>query len=67
MECDAFCSDQNESEVESSANTVSKQLSENSVLHSSVDKLSSDPAVEKVETGAQPAESLVDKSPKPHT
>ncbi|NP_001389840.1 protein SCAF11 isoform 3 [Mus musculus] len=67
MECDSFCSDQNESEVESSANTDSKQLSENSVPHSSEDKLSSDPAVEKVETVAQPAESLVDKAPKPRT
>ncbi|XP_021038987.1 protein SCAF11 isoform X3 [Mus caroli] len=67
MECDSFCSDQNESEVESSANPDSKQLSENSVPHGSDDKLSSDPAVEKVETVAQPAESLVDKAPKPRT
>ncbi|GAB1299772.1 SR-related CTD-associated factor 11 [Apodemus speciosus] len=66
MECDSFCSDQNESEVESSANTDSKQLNENSVPHDS-DKLSSDPAVEKVETVAQPAEVLVDKAPKPRT
>ncbi|XP_005067203.1 protein SCAF11 isoform X1 [Mesocricetus auratus] len=68
MECDSFCSDQNESEMESSVNTDSKQSSENSVAHSSENKLSSDPpAVEKVETVAQPAESLVDKAPKPRT
>lgn len=67
MECDSFCSDQNESEVESSANTDPKQLSENSVTHSSDNKLSSDPVVENVETVAQPAESLVDKAPKPRT
>ncbi|XP_028645192.1 protein SCAF11 isoform X2 [Grammomys surdaster] len=70
MECDSFCSDQNESEVESLANTDSKQLSENSVSHSSDNKLSSDPVIEKdpvIETVAQPAESLVDKAPKPRT
>ncbi|MEJ1271311.1 SR-related CTD-associated factor 11 [Cricetulus griseus] len=67
MECDSFCSDQNESEMESSVNTDSKQSSENSVTHSSENKLSFDhPAVEKVETVAQPAESLLDKAPKPH-
>ncbi|MEJ1271309.1 SR-related CTD-associated factor 11 [Cricetulus griseus] len=68
MECDSFCSDQNESEMESSVNTDSKQSSENSVTHSSENKLSFDhPAVEKVETVAQPAESLLDKAPKPRT
>ncbi|XP_021488511.1 protein SCAF11 isoform X2 [Meriones unguiculatus] len=67
MECDSFCSDQNESEMESSANTDSKQLSENSVTQSSDNKPSSDPAFAKVETVAQPAESLVDKATKPRT
>ncbi|XP_051016219.1 protein SCAF11 [Acomys russatus] len=65
MECDSFCSDQNESEMESSANTDSKQLSENSVVHSCDNKPSSEAAVEKVETVSQPTESLVGKAPKP--
>ncbi|XP_028725136.1 protein SCAF11 isoform X1 [Peromyscus leucopus] len=67
MECDSFCSDQNESEMESTVNTDSKQLNENSVTPSSENKLSSDPTVEKVETVAQPPESLVDTAPKPRT
>ncbi|CAO2601160.1 Protein SCAF11 [Lemmus lemmus] len=67
MECDSFCSDQNESEMDSSVKTDSKQLSEDSVAHSSENNLSSDPTVEKTEIVAQPAESLVDKAPKPRT
>uniref|UniRef100_A0A8C8TME9 Uncharacterized protein n=1 Tax=Peromyscus maniculatus bairdii TaxID=230844 RepID=A0A8C8TME9_PERMB len=67
MECDSFCSDQNESEMESTVNTDSKQLNENSVTPSSENKLSSDPTIEKVETVAQPPESLVDTAPKPRT
>ncbi|XP_049984599.1 protein SCAF11 isoform X2 [Alexandromys fortis] len=67
MECDSFCSDQNESEMDSSVKTDSKQLSEDSVAHSSENNLPSDPTVEKTETEAQPTESLVDKAPKPRT
>ncbi|KAL1767297.1 SCAF11 isoform X1 [Sigmodon hispidus] len=65
MECESLCSDQNESEMESSVNTDSKQLSQNSVTHSSENKLSSDPTIEKVETVAHPTESIVDKASKP--
>ncbi|KAH0517429.1 Protein SCAF11 [Microtus ochrogaster] len=65
MECDSFCSDQNESEMDSSVKTDSKQLSEESVAHSSENNLSSDPTIEKTEAEAQPTESLVGKAPKP--
>ncbi|KAM4882199.1 protein SCAF11 isoform 2-T2 [Thomomys bottae] len=72
MECDSFCSDQNESEIESSVNTDSKQLSEDSMTHSSeTNKASdSDPTKIKVETISQPSESPVeptDKAKKPRT
>ncbi|KAM8912242.1 protein SCAF11 isoform 1-T6 [Lycaon pictus] len=71
MECDSFCSDQNESEIEPSVNADTKQLNENSVEQSSQNNmLSSDPANEKVETVSQPSESPVDvieKAKKPRT
>ncbi|KAM9673678.1 protein SCAF11 isoform 2-T2 [Trichechus inunguis] len=71
MECDSFCSDQNESEIEPSVNADSKQLNENSGEHSSENIMQpSDPAVEKVETVSQPSESpidTVDKAKKPRT
>ncbi|XP_048221868.1 protein SCAF11 isoform X2 [Perognathus longimembris pacificus] len=70
MECDSLCSDQNESEIESSANTDSKQLSEDSVTHGSeTSKTLSDPTNIKGET-SQPSESPVDpidKAKKPRT
>lgn len=71
MECDSFCSDQNESEVEPSINADSKQLNENSVEYSSQNNMpSSDPANGKAETVSQPSESPVDvieKAKKPRT
>ncbi|XP_027789878.2 protein SCAF11 isoform X1 [Marmota flaviventris] len=70
MECDSFCSDQNESEIESSVNADTKQLNETSVAHSSENMPSSDPVNEKVETGSQPSESsldITDKAKKPRT
>ncbi|XP_062931092.1 protein SCAF11 [Cynocephalus volans] len=71
MECDSFCSDQNESEIEASVSADSKQLNENSMAHSSENNmLSSDPANEKVENISQPSESpvdIIDKSKKPRT
>ncbi|EHB03277.1 SFRS2-interacting protein, partial [Heterocephalus glaber] len=71
MECDSLCSDQNESEIESSVNADSKQLIENSTVHSSENNTpSSCPANEKVETVSQPSENpidTVDKAKKPRT
>ncbi|KAM6215664.1 protein SCAF11 [Rhynchocyon petersi] len=70
MECDSFCSDQNEAEIEPPVNAESRQCNENSVEHSSENNIppSSDPA--KVETVSQPSESTietVDKAKKPRT
>uniref|UniRef100_A0A2K6FKU7 SR-related CTD associated factor 11 n=1 Tax=Propithecus coquereli TaxID=379532 RepID=A0A2K6FKU7_PROCO len=71
MECDSFCSDQNESEIEPSIDAHSKQLNENSVALSSENNIpSSDPANEKIETVSQPSESsidTIDKAKKPRT
>jgi hypothetical protein len=70
MECDSLCSDQNESEIESSTNADAKQLNENSVTQNSESKVSSDPTNEKAETESQPSESPVDtkdKAKKPRT
>lgn len=71
MECDSLCSDQNESEIESSVSADSKQLIENSVVHISENNMpSSYPANEKVETVSQPSETpidTVDKAKKPRT
>ncbi|XP_064140416.1 protein SCAF11 isoform X1 [Loxodonta africana] len=71
MECDSFCSDQNESEMEPSVNADSKQLHENSGEHSSENTvLPSDPADGKAEAVSQPSESpvdTIDKAKKPRT
>ncbi|XP_007936102.1 protein SCAF11 [Orycteropus afer afer] len=71
MDCDSFCSDQNESEVEPSVNADSKQVNENSVEHSTENNiLPSDPVNKKDETVSQPHESpinIVDKAKKPRT
>ncbi|XP_047404507.1 protein SCAF11 isoform X1 [Sciurus carolinensis] len=70
MECDSFCSDQNESEIESSVNADTKKLNENSVAHSSENIPSSDSVNEKVETMSQLSESpidITDKVKKPRT
>lgn len=71
MECDSFCSDQNESEVEPPVNADTKQLNENSVAYSSQNNMpSSDPANGKAETVSQPSESPIDvieKAKKPRT
>ncbi|XP_027624127.1 protein SCAF11 isoform X1 [Tupaia chinensis] len=71
MECDSFCSDQNESEIEPSGNADSKQLNENSIADNSENNMpSSVPANENVETVSQPSESpidTVDKTKKPRT
>ncbi|XP_007179290.2 protein SCAF11 isoform X5 [Balaenoptera acutorostrata] len=71
MECDSFCSDQNESELEPSVNADAKQLNENSVEHSSQKNMSSSgPSNEKVETVSQPSEipiDTIDKAKKPRT
>nr|XP_005570693.1 PREDICTED: protein SCAF11 isoform X2 [Macaca fascicularis] len=71
MECDSFCSDQNECEVEPSVNADLKQMNDNSVTHSSENNMpSSDLADEKVETVSQPSESpkdTIDKARKPRT
>ncbi|KAF6340412.1 SR-related CTD associated factor 11 [Rhinolophus ferrumequinum] len=70
MECDSFCSGQNESGIELSVNADAKQL-KNSVEHSSQNNMpSSGPASEKVETVSQPFESpidVIDKAKKPRT
>ncbi|XP_037369999.1 protein SCAF11 isoform X2 [Talpa occidentalis] len=70
MECDSFCSDQNESEIEPPVNADAK-LNEKHVEHSSPNNvLSSDPTNEKVEPASQPSESpvdTVDKAKKPRT
>ncbi|TEA35706.1 hypothetical protein DBR06_SOUSAS1110056, partial [Sousa chinensis] len=71
MECDSFCSDQNESELEPSVSADAKQLNENSVEHSSQKNMSSSgPSNEKVETVSQPSEipiDTIDKAKKPRT
>ncbi|KAB1270577.1 Protein SCAF11 [Camelus dromedarius] len=71
MECDSFCSDQNESEIEPSVTADAKQWNEKSVEHSfPKNRSSSDPANEKVETVSQPSESpldTIDKVRKPRT
>ncbi|XP_028000020.2 protein SCAF11 isoform X2 [Eptesicus fuscus] len=71
MECDSFCSDQNESGIELSVNTDAKQLNKNSAEHSSQNNMpSSDPVSEKVETVSQPLENpidMIDKAKKPRT
>lgn len=71
MECDSLCSDQNESEIESSVSTDSKQLIENTVVHSSENSMPfSNPVNEKIETLSQTSENAsdtVDKSKKPRT
>uniref|UniRef100_A0A8D1K548 SFR19-like C-terminal domain-containing protein n=1 Tax=Sus scrofa TaxID=9823 RepID=A0A8D1K548_PIG len=71
MECESFCSDQNESEIEPSVNADAKQLNENSVEHSFQKNMSSsDPVKEKVESVSQPSESPIDtieKAKKPRT
>ncbi|XP_059968138.1 protein SCAF11 isoform X5 [Mesoplodon densirostris] len=71
MECDSFCSDQNESELEPSVNADAKQLNENSVEYSSQKNMSSScPSNEKVETVSQPSEipiDTIDKAKKPRT
>ncbi|KAM6154795.1 protein SCAF11 [Erethizon dorsatum] len=71
MECDSLCSDQNESEIESSVSADSKQLIKHTVVHSSENNMpSSDPINEKVETVSQTSENpvdTVDKSKKPRT
>ncbi|XP_029809333.1 protein SCAF11 isoform X2 [Suricata suricatta] len=71
MECDSFCSDQNESEIEPSVNADTTQLNENSVEYSSQNNMpSSDPANGKVETVCPPSESPIDvmeKAKKPRT
>ncbi|XP_073079273.1 protein SCAF11 isoform X5 [Manis javanica] len=71
MECDSFCSDQNESEIGPSVNADAKQLNANSVEHSSQNNmLPSDSANEKVESVSQPSESPVEtagEAKKPRT
>ncbi|XP_023579318.1 protein SCAF11 [Octodon degus] len=71
MECDSLCSDQNEPEIEAAVSADSKQLTENSVVHSSENNMpSSSPVNEKVETISQTSENpmdIVDKSKKPRT
>ncbi|KAG8510109.1 Protein SCAF11, partial [Galemys pyrenaicus] len=70
MECDSFCSDQNEFETEPPVNADAK-LNEKHVEHSSPNNmLSSDPSNENVEAASQPSESpidTVDKAKKPRT
>ncbi|KAM8803143.1 protein SCAF11 [Rhynchonycteris naso] len=71
MECDSFCSDQNESGIELSVNADAKQLNKNSVEHSSQNNMpTSDPVNEKTETVSQSFESsldMTDKAKKPRT
>nr|XP_008257581.1 protein SCAF11 isoform X2 [Oryctolagus cuniculus]XP_051706956.1 protein SCAF11 isoform X2 [Oryctolagus cuniculus]XP_051706957.1 protein SCAF11 isoform X2 [Oryctolagus cuniculus] len=71
MECDSFCSDQNEPEIEPSVNVDSRQLDENSLAHSSESNVpSADAADGKVDMVPQPSESSVDateKARKPRT
>ncbi|XP_014385029.1 PREDICTED: protein SCAF11 isoform X6 [Myotis brandtii] len=71
MECDSYCSDQNESGIELSVNTDAKQLNKNSTEHSSQNNMPfSDPVSEKVETVSQPFENpidMIDKAKKPRT
>nr|XP_036312068.1 protein SCAF11 isoform X4 [Pipistrellus kuhlii] len=69
MECDSYCSDQNECGIELSINTDAKQLNKNSAEHSfQNDMPSSDLVSEKVETVSQPLENpidMIDKAKKP--
>lgn len=71
MECDSYCSDQNESGIELSVNTDAKQLNKNSAEHSSQSNMPcSDPVSEKVEIVSQPFENpidMIDKAKKPRT
>lgn len=71
MECDSFCSDQNESGIELAVNADAKQLNKSSAEGSSQSNVpSSDPVSEKVETISQPLESpvdMIDKAKKPRT
>ncbi|XP_024431511.2 protein SCAF11 isoform X2 [Desmodus rotundus] len=71
MECDSFCSDQNESGIELAVNADAKQLNKSSAEGSSQNNVpSSDPVSEKVETASQPYESpidMIDKAKKPRT
>ncbi|XP_016044327.1 protein SCAF11 isoform X2 [Erinaceus europaeus] len=71
MECDSFCSDQNESEIEPSANADTTQLIVHSVEFGSQNNPPcSDSTNEKAEIKAQPSESslnTVDKAKKPRT
>lgn len=71
MECDSFCSDQNESGVELAVNADAKQLNKSSAEGSSQNNVpSSDSVSEKVETVSQPFESpidMIDKAKKPRT
>ncbi|XP_066225119.1 protein SCAF11 isoform X2 [Saccopteryx leptura] len=71
MECDSFCSDQNESGIELSVNADAKQLNKNSTEHSSQNNMpTSDPVNEKAETISQSFESsldMTDKAKKPRT
>lgn len=68
MECDSFCNDQSESELEQSVNADAKPLSENSVDHISQNSAQlSDLAGEKVGTESQPSECSVDKAKRPRT
>lgn len=70
MECDSFCSEQNESGIELSVNAGVKRLNKNSVEHHSHNNPSYDPASEKIETASQPFEipvDVIDKAKKPRT
>ncbi|XP_054447176.1 protein SCAF11 isoform X2 [Pteronotus mesoamericanus] len=71
MECDSFCSDQNESGIELAVSADAKQLNKSSAESSSQNNMpSSDPVSEKVETVSQPFESpidTIDKTKKPRT
>ncbi|XP_036916984.1 protein SCAF11 isoform X4 [Sturnira hondurensis] len=65
MECDSFCSDQNESGIELTVNADAKQLNKSSTEGSSQNNVpSSDPVNEKVETVSQPFESPIDMTDK---
>nr|XP_045007741.1 protein SCAF11 isoform X1 [Jaculus jaculus] len=70
MECDSFCSDQNECEIESSVNAESKQLNENSQILSSENNSFLDPSNELTKTVCQPSEcstDTIEKARKPRT
>ncbi|XP_053411574.1 protein SCAF11 isoform X2 [Nycticebus coucang] len=71
MECDSFCSDQNEYEIEPSVNADSEQLNGNSLACSSENNIpSSGPANEKIEPVSQQSNSsidITDNAKKPRT